>query len=206
MSIKSGKRRQKAQMARIRLTICIVVTTLASGVQAEEHVASRASADDPEACVTVQDLMLALIDPSADALWESVGTIMDAAGVEERRPRTDEDWQRLSIHAVRLVGSANLLRRSDRRVALEGGHSENPGIELEPLQSEWLMREQPEAWQAMAEALLQQSRLMLDAVRRRDAQAIFDNGEALDQACEGCHRHFWYPDDVAEVPHLPTSR
>lgn len=36
--------------------------------------------------------MLSLIDPSADVVWESVGTTVSAGGIVETAPRTDEDW------------------------------------------------------------------------------------------------------------------
>lgn len=183
--------------ARQALSVTLAIMMLAFNVQA---------ADGVQDSVTVQDLMIALVDPSADALWESVGTVVDSTGVDERRPRSEDDWQRLHAHAVRLVASADLLRLSDRPVAQQGSRSENPGIELDPAQTEWLMRDRPAVWQAMADALRVQSQVMLDAVKWRDADAIFDNGEALDKACEGCHRVFWYPDDVAGVPSTPTGR
>ena len=40
---------------------------------------------------TIKDIMDSMVDPSADTLWESVATIVSAAGTEERRPKTDED-------------------------------------------------------------------------------------------------------------------
>ncbi|MEE8130995.1 MAG: hypothetical protein V3T48_11935, partial [Vicinamibacterales bacterium] len=52
---------------------------------------------------TIQDIMLSMVDPSADGIWEAVATIITYDGVEERRPRTDEDWERLRHEAVRLV-------------------------------------------------------------------------------------------------------
>ena len=35
---------------------------------------------------SIQDIMLSVIDPSADAIWESVATIITYEGTEERRP------------------------------------------------------------------------------------------------------------------------
>ena len=39
------------------------------------------------------------------------------------------------------------------------------------------------------------------ALDHRDAAAVLDAGEALDAACEACHRTYWYPHEV--IPRLP---
>ena len=33
----------------------------------------------------------------------------------------------------------------------------------------------------------------LAAIDKRDAAALFDVGGDIDQACENCHRKYWYP-------------
>src|SRR3990172_1210874 len=64
---------------------------------------------------TVQDIMLSLVDPSADAIWNSVATIVTLEGTEERRPRTDEEWGALRHEAITLVEATNLLLMDGRR-------------------------------------------------------------------------------------------
>src|SRR5438046_7379881 len=81
---------------------------------------------------TIKDLMDSMVDPSADVLWESVATIVSAAGVEERQPRTDEEWKNVHRRAIELVEATNLLIMPGRHVAQAGVKSENPGIELGP--------------------------------------------------------------------------
>ena len=81
---------------------------------------------------TIKDIMDSIVDPSADALWESVATIVTTTGIEDRRPRTDEEWLAVRRSAVQLVESTNLLLVEGRRVAKPGEKSENPGIELAP--------------------------------------------------------------------------
>ena len=90
----------------------------------------------PEKIATIKDIMDAVVDPAADVLWESVATIVSAAGTEERRPKTDEDWANVRRNAIRLVEGPNLLVMEGRHVARSGEKSENPGIELEPEQME----------------------------------------------------------------------
>ena len=67
--------------------------------------------------------MLSVVDPVADTIWESVATIVTHDGVEERRPRTAEDWETLRLEAVRLVESTNLLLMHDREIARPGFRS-----------------------------------------------------------------------------------
>jgi len=59
---------------------------------------------------TIKDIMDSMVDPSADVLWESVATIVTAAGTEERQPKTDDDWKNVHRHAVILVEATNLLK------------------------------------------------------------------------------------------------
>ena len=50
---------------------------------------------------TIKDLMDSEVDPSADYLWESVATTVTRAGIDERQPRTDEDWKMVRRSATR---------------------------------------------------------------------------------------------------------
>ena len=37
------------------------------------------------------------------------------------------------------------------------------------------------------------TKLVLDAIEKKDADQMLDLGDQLDQACEKCHMHYWYP-------------
>src|SRR5262245_43650331 len=91
---------------------------------------SRAKPEPPpfRPTATIKDIMDSMVDPSADVLWESVATIVSAAGTEERQPRTDEEWANVHRRAVELVEATNLLLIEGRHVAKPGEKSENPGI------------------------------------------------------------------------------
>ena len=146
---------------------------------------------------SIQDIMLSLVDPAADAIWESVATIVTHEGVEERRPRTDEDWAALQHEAVRLVEASNLMLIPGRAVARPGFRSENPGIELEPEEVQALIDEDPASWDQLIADFYQVSATMLSAVEDRDADRLFDAGGPLDVTCERCHQRYWYPGDTA---------
>src|SRR5690606_35911027 len=75
----------------------------------------------PEA--TIKDLMLGLIDTSADTVWLSVTTTVDDRGIVDVRPKNDEEWMEVRYGALRLAEAANLLKIPGRRVALPGEKS-----------------------------------------------------------------------------------
>jgi len=56
----------------------------------------------------------------------------------------------------------------------------------------------PVEWNARIEALRNVALEALDVVRRRDVKELWDVGENLDNACEACHRSYWYPGEGAE--------
>src|SRR6202034_4443200 len=77
---------------------------------------------------TIQDLMDSEIHPAADFIWGSVGTIITAAGIEERQPRTDEEWKELRRKAITLVEATNLLLIPGRHGASKEFSSAGPGV------------------------------------------------------------------------------
>ena len=147
--------------------------------------------------VSIQDLMLSMIDPAADGIWESVATIVTHDGIEERRPRTEEEWAPLQHEAVRLVEASNLLLMDGRAVARPGFRSENPGIELEPEEIQALIDEDHDTWQRLVADYYAAARTILSAIEARDADRLFDEGGPLNTTCERCHQRYWYPGDTS---------
>jgi plastocyanin len=146
---------------------------------------------------TVKDIMVSIIDPEADVLWNAVATIVSAAGTEEREPRTDEEWTAVQRSAVQLVEATNLLRVPGRLVARPGEKSENPRIELHPETIQKLIAEDPVTWTALVDRLHDAALPALNAVNARNAKGLFDAGEKIENACEACHQHYWYPPEGA---------
>ena len=141
--------------------------------------------------------MLSVVDPAADAIWESVATIVTPGHVEERRPSTDEEWDALRHEAVRLVEATNLILVPGRDVARPGFRSENPGIELEPAEVQALIDDDPATWNQLVDDYYRVAMTMLSAIEERDADRLFDEGGPLDVTCERCHQRYWYPGDTA---------
>ena len=143
---------------------------------------------------TIKDIMDSIVDPSADALWQSVATVSSAAGIEDRQPRTDEEWATVRRDAIRLVEATNLLVMEGRHVARPGEKAENTGIELEPEKIEKLINDDRQAFVELAHGLQDASLPALRAIDARSADALLAAGAGIDRACESCHLKYWYPD------------
>ncbi len=137
--------------------------------------------------------MLSIVDPQADVIFNSVATIVSAAGTEERQPRTDEEWAAVRRGAVALIEATNLLLVPGRQVARPGEKSENPRIELHPETIQRLIAEDPVTWARLVGALHDAAVPALKAVDARNPQGLFDAGDSIEQACEHCHQQYWYP-------------
>lgn len=142
---------------------------------------------------TIEEIMRHIVDPAADAVWESVVTDVTAEGVVEHVPETDEEWDVLRGHALTLVESANLLLIRGRPVAAPGSRSEMPGVDLEPEQIEALLAADRAAWDAFVAGLRGSGVEVLAAIDGRAADALLVAGDGLDLACENCHLRYWYP-------------
>ena len=146
---------------------------------------------------TVKDIMVSIVDPEADVLWNAVATIVSLSGTEEREPRTDEEWTAVQRSAVQLVEATNLLRVPGRLVAKPGEKSENPRIELHPETIQKLIADDPATWGSLVDGLQDAAVPALNAANARNAKGLFDAGEKIEGACEACHRHYWYPPESA---------
>ena len=186
------------------MTLLLCVAAIASCRQAAETpppaAESAAPPFAPEA--TIKDLMLGLVDTSADTVWLSVTTVVGDTGVVETRPQNDEQWMEVRYGALRLAEAANLLMIPGRRVALPGEKSVAPGVELEPEEMDGMIKKDWPAWTQRARALHEAAMLAVRAAENKDADKIFEVGETIEHACEGCHRQYWYPNE--EIPELPT--
>ena len=128
--------------------------------------AAPAAASAPVAAVpsiaTVKHVMRAMTMPNAAAIWDSVSTVVDAKGVTENQPRTDEEWDAVAASAAVLAESANMLLSTER--AIDQGN-----------------------WVKFATALRESSNTALDAAKKKDPAGILAVGEVINQSCDGCH-------------------
>jgi hypothetical protein len=155
-----------------------------------------ASAEDSMArfntSATIRDVMNTLVDPQADALWNAVRFEVDENGAREMRPETDEDWLALRRQAIAIIEGGNSLMIPGRRVAPPGATTEFPEYEYLPDEVAAKLAENPGAWDGFAQGLQASALDMLQAIDNRDADLLSELGAALDEACESCHKLYWY--------------
>jgi hypothetical protein len=120
--------------------------------------------------LTTQQLMSWVIDPTADAIWNSVATITTDKGTEERHPRTDEEWATYRNAAAMLIESGNLLMLDGRA-------------------------QDQDQWMATARGMSDAAALVLEATEAKDVEAYFNAGGTLYEACTACHSKYLVGND-----------
>jgi len=183
-------------------------TNRANGVTARAYVA-RCRADSSKAAgdrqvysskvysskvySSIKDVMESMIDPSADTLWGSAGTIIDKQGTQDLSPKTQEQWLDVRRAAVRIIEGANLLMMPGREAAPAGTKSEAPGVELEPAEITVLIKKKRKSFDAFAKALQALGVEALRATEAKNVPLLEDIGGRMEDVCESCHQTFWYP-------------
>lgn len=143
---------------------------------------------------SIKEVMQAIVDPSADVLWGAVGTIVDNEnGIQELRPKTDEEWSNVRNAAIRILEGGNLLTLRGRDVAPAGTKSETPGVELEPAEIAELIDKDRDTFDGFGKALQALGAQAVRAVDAKNTEALMDIGTRMDTVCESCHGAFWYP-------------
>ena len=144
---------------------------------------------------TINDLMDAMIDPSAEYLFDNIVEIVDESGIIDKTPKTDEEWKEARRHALILVEVPNLLVTPGRNVARPGDKAEFPEVELSAAQIQGLIDADRDAFVRRARRLQDAALLALKAIDARDKKELFAKLGDVDKACESCHLHYWYPND-----------
>ena len=119
---------------------------------------------------STRDLMAGMIDASADALWDAVGTVWDENGEQYWEPETEEDWLAVTGAAMTLVESGNLLMLGDR-----------PRDDAQ--------------WMSYSQEMIDAAAVALAAAQARDPDGVFDSGEVVYNSCNGCHSVYWVGDE-----------
>ena len=111
----------------------------------------------------MKELMLNVLDPAVDTIWDAVGTIMTLEGTFEKAPSTDDEWAGVRAGAIQLAESGNLLMLPSRSSGSE----------------EWI---------AQARALIEASNRAIKAIDAKDKDALFTIGGDIYDVCTNCHQ------------------
>jgi hypothetical protein len=151
--------------------------------------------------VSVKELMANMIDPIADNIFDAVWWDSTGKGVVEHKPSTAEDWDKIKTGAVTLAEGIYLLK-VPRLLAPVGDVNNSVGPnppELSPTEIKAKIDKDPVLWMAKIQALRNVSLEVLEIVKKKDVDALWQAGGDLDEACEACHLEYWYPGDKKTV-------
>src|SRR5688500_17185725 len=139
-------------------------------VIAGARTARRAPPVEAEAVITtpvasIKQIMNGIVMPAATVVFDSVGTIVSAKGIEEIVPKNDEEWAAVADSAAALVESGNLLVLGDRAVDRDD-------------------------WVKMSRALTDAGIVALKAAEAKNADGLLGAGEAVNTSCDNCHEKY----------------
>ena len=115
---------------------------------------------------SVQQLMQATIHPASEVVFEAVGTVVSASGVEEIAPKNDEEWTNVRNNALTLAEAGNLL--------MIGNRARDKGD-----------------WMKLSQALVDVGVVALKAAEAKNPQALFEAGGEVYEVCQRCHTRYW---------------
>jgi hypothetical protein len=186
-------------MHKILLAIAITLTIMVGLAACTQKSDGQAvSASRPSA--TLKDIMTSVIDPNIDPIWNSVATVNTKDGVEEKQPKTDEEWKVLKDHAITLLEVPNLLVIEGRKVAVDNIVATAGSAELNPEQVQHGIEGNRHDFNQHAHELQDAIKQVIIAIDGKNPEELVKAGGQVDQVCEQCHKQFWYPNDVR-----PTS-
>lgn len=148
---------------------------------------------------TLQEIMLSVIDPNVDPIWNSISTEVSDAGTIEIRPETDEEWETLRNHAISLREVSNLLVIEGRDVAHSHANTSSHESELQAQAIQTLIAAQWPEFIQRAHALHDAANLAVEAIDAKNVERLEEVGGIIEHACESCHSQFWYPGDKVPV-------
>jgi hypothetical protein len=184
----------------VSTAVVIFAGTLASQCSAPKQAPAPAPPTpallgDMKPVVSVKELMKYTIDPLSDNIFNAVSWDSTRKGIVYTRPQTDADWEKVEVGAVTLAESIYLLK-VPRLFAPAGDVNDSTGPhppELSPTEIKAKIDKDPVLWNAKIEALRNTMLEVIEIVKKKDVDALFDAGGDMDKACEACHLEYWYP-------------
>jgi cytochrome c556 len=113
--------------------------------------------------ISINAVMVALVDHAAHNLWDSEG--------DGRQPKSDADWQRLNEHAAQIVAA--------RAAITVGGTGPTDGV--------WM---QSPSWHTYADRMADAGLAALTAINNKNIDALIAANGQLVESCESCHKEF----------------
>ena len=146
----------------------------------------------------IRQIMGSMVMPNADVIWNAVSSNITDQGIEEKAPKTEEEWKAVRSSAVTIMEASDLILIPGRHVAAPGEKEQDPNVNLSPEKIQSLIDADRPSWVKMAHDLHDSVLPALKAIDAKDATALSDAGAGNDKACENCHLKYWYPKDLGK--------
>jgi hypothetical protein len=127
-----------------------------------------------EVVTDIHHTMELIVDPAAELIWSSAGSIITDTGEQDLAPTTLEGWFKVEAAAATLTEAGNLLMMPGRSAGLD--------------------------WNEYSRGLIGAGRLAMAAAEQQDADALFSAGGQIYQACLACHEQYWPATPPTEAP------
>ena len=114
---------------------------------------------------SVKQIMQGIVGPAAKVVFESVSTTVTEAGIDDRFPRSDAEWEAVGNSAVALAEAGNLMMMEGRAVD----------------KGEWIK---------MSQAMIDAAKVALKATQAKSKEDVLSSGDAINQSCDNCHRRY----------------
>lgn len=148
------------------LLLCSLGLLLGACSESADDGAAQVSAEmNFDTTLTMQELMLHVLEPAADGLWSTAGWVEDRDGYRELYPTTDEGWEHVVASAAMVAESGNLLTL--------------PGRALDN-----------DAWMIYSEGLTQAGFRAMAAAATRNKEDLFQAGADIYSVCSACHQAY----------------
>ena len=113
----------------------------------------------------IHDLMAHLLDPAAEAIWDSAGFVITEEGEFSLEPKNEEEWDRVLYGAKVISESAFLLSRP----------------QISKNRKDWI---------AVSSLLKTTGDKAFLAAEKKDVEELFKAGAEIYQVCVACHQTY----------------
>ena len=189
-------------LAAMLLTLC--------GCQAKE-----AAAPAQAQAHTINDSMTKIMEPNAEAIWDTMskayndkGDALDASKLSE------DDWKKMADASAKLRDRAKELIDNAKNITVAASNEPILGSQavgkVGPSGADWdavgpetikkRIDAKPDLFAQKAKVLFDASSKINQASVSKDVALLYSVGSEMDEVCDGCHEPFWGTDEPPPFP------
>lgn len=152
-------------------------------------------ADTGTPLTSVQEIMQGRIIPTSDLVWNATGVTFEGGKEIHLAPKNDAEWAALAKAAKDIRVGAAALQKPGLPVAPAGATILNQNVAgaLGVTEVQALVDKDRPGFASHAKVLEEVGRNLEAAVAKRNVDQLMDLGGKMDEACESCHKVYWYP-------------